>query len=102
LVFVNVNVPVPCLVKEPPSPDMTPAKVFELEVPAVNSLPPNVTALVVVDGVELLKSPMVVPPFVSPLISNVEEAPTITAPVDAKEPVPVRLTVPALIVVPPP
>jgi hypothetical protein len=95
-----MNVPMPCLVREPaPTLEITPAKVTEgVAVPNVRLFAPSVTELVVL---ALIKSPIVVDAVVRPLMSKIPDPLTVTAPVDAKEPVPERLNSPELIVVPP-
>ena len=83
----------------PPVSVIFPAKVVEaVPVPTVSVLAPRVTELLATP----LKSPTVVEPDVNALISKTDAALfTETAPVEAKDPEPDTLKVPALIVVPP-
>jgi hypothetical protein len=84
------------LVSEPTGPEIVFVNEVELEVPNVRFFVPKLASPPMP-----LKSPIVIPDAVIPLISNVEAPLTATKPVVEREPPNDRLNVPAVIVVPP-
>ena len=97
MVPLSISAPVPCLISEPPPVSLiTPAKVVDaVAVPVVKDWAPNFTLVPATP----LKSPIVAPEVVA-LISKVDVPVIVTLPADAKAPLPDKLKVPALIVVP--
>ena len=92
--FNSVMVPLPFLIIEPPAPVMCPAILVEFAVPKVRVPAPRATVV----PAEVVKSPIVIPEVA--LISKIPVL-TVTAPVEARDPVLDRAKVPAEIVVPP-